>query len=248
MYVIDLNTNSPTLVTRSEKIQVIDWIGNRLLFVQEAAGASANDPNRQRLVSYDVTTNSQKELASSNYFNDLVSAGGVIYYANSDSNQTGQTGFFKINPDGTSRITILSQTVWSLFRTQYDHLTLAVGQDWYDYKLGNVTVTKLPGAPSSQQNRVYQDDSTHTNSLWADSRDGKGVLLKYGIGDQKDTILRTQSGLGTPLYWLNDHYVVYRIQTDQETADYVLNIDGGQPRKISDVTKTDGLGQWYYYQ
>jgi hypothetical protein len=246
--VIDLKTGNPTLVTRSERIQIIDWVGNKLIFAQVAAGASANNPNRQRLISYDFTTNSQKELASSNYFYDLVSAGGSIYYANSELNQSNQAGFFKINPDGTNRITILNKTVWNIFRTQYNHLSLSVGDDWYDFKVGDVTTTKLPGAPASQQNRVYQDDSSHGNSLWVDSRDGKGVLLKYDIAAQKDTVLRTQSGLSTPFYWLNNHYAVYRIQTDQETADYVISLDGGQPRKISDVTNTHGLGQWYYYQ
>ncbi len=245
--VIDTKTGQRTPVTQSERIQVIDWIGSRLIFVQVAAGASANNPRRQRLMSYDYTTNTQKELATSNYFYDLVAAGGNIYYATSDAAQVGQAGFFKSNADGSSKITLLNKEVWNIFRTQYDHLSLAVGQDWYDYKVGDASTNKS-SAPASQQNRVYQDDSGRKNSLWVDSRDGKGVLLKYDTTTQKDVVLKTQSGLSSPIYWLNDHYAVYRIHTDQETADYVINLDGGQPRKVSDVTNTSGLGQWYYYQ
>lgn len=246
--IIDTKSGQRTQVTQSEKIQVIDWVGDRLVFVQVAAGASANDPRRQRLISYDYANNSQKELASSNYFYDLLSAGGVIYYSTSDSGQANQAGFYKVNPDGANRVTILNKEVWNIFRTQYDHLSLSVGQDWYDYKIGEVSTNKMVGPPANQQNRVYQDDSDRKNSLWVDSRDGKGVLLKYDITSQKDTILKTQSGLSSPMYWLNNHYAVYRIHTDQEIADYVINLDGGQPRKITDVTNTSGLGQWYYYQ
>lgn len=246
--VIDLKTGQRTPVTQSEKIQVIDWIGDRVIFVQEVASASASNPNRQKLISYDYVHNSQKELASSNYFYDVVSSNGSIYYSTSDATPPNPIAFYKINPDGTNRIVLLNKEVWNIFRTQYDHLTLSVGSDWYDYKIGEVTTTKLTGAPTSQQNRAYQDDKDHKNSLWVDSRDGKGVLLKYDTTTNKDTVLRTQSGLGSPFYWLNDHYAIYRIKTDQETADYVINLDGGQPRKISDVTNTSGLGQWYYYR
>lgn len=244
---IDIKTGQRTTVTQSEKIQIIDWIGNRLIFVQVAAGASANDSHRQRLISYDYANNSQKELASSNYFFDVVSAGGNIYYATSDIGQGSQAAFFRINPEGSNKLTILNKEVWDIFRTQYEHLSLSSGQDWYDYKIGEVSVNKMAGAPSSQQNRVYQDNSDRKNSLWIDNRDGKGVLLKYDITSQKDTVLRSQSGLGTPNYWLNDRYAIYRIHTDQETADYVLNLDGGQPRKLTDVTNTMGSGQGYYH-
>ena len=245
--VIDTKTGQRTTVTQSEKIQIIDWIGSRLIFVQVAAGASANDSHRQRLISYDYANNSQKELASSNYFFDLVSAGGNIYYATSDVGQGSQAAFFKINPEGTTKLTILNKEVWDILRTQYDHLSLSAGQDWYDYKIGDVSANKLAGAPSNQQNRVYQDNSDHKSSIWVDNRDGKGVLLRYDIASQKDTVVRSQSGLSTPNYWLNDYYVIYRIRTDQETADYVLNLDGGQPRKLTDVTNTNGLGQGYYH-
>lgn len=242
--VINTDTGEVTEVTKSESIQMIDWVGDRLVFVQIAAGASANNPNRQRLVSYNYVTDTQKELASSNYFNDVVSGAGTIYYAPSDTNNA---GVFKINPDGSSKKTILNKTAWNLFHTQYDHLTISVSNDWYDYKLGDSSATKLAGAPASQQNHPYQDDSNRKHSLWVDDRDGKGVLLEYDVEAKKDTVLRTQSGLSIPAYWFNDSTIIYRIHTPAETADYVLNLDGGQPRKISDVNNTTGIGNWYYY-
>lgn len=245
--IVNTKTGDKTSVTQSENIQLIDWIGNRLIFVQIAAGASGNNPNRMRLVSYDLDANVQKELASSNYFNDVVSAAGNIFYAPSETSSGNSLGFFRTNADGTGRINLLNKTTTNIFRSQYNLLTLSVDNEWYSYKLGDATVSKLSGPPASQQNRNYQDDEARKNSLWIDNRDGKGVLLRYDVASQEDTVLRTQSGLSSPSYWLNNGYVVYRINTDQETADYVLNLAGGQPRKISDVTNTTGLGNWYYY-
>jgi len=244
--IVNTSTGDKTMVSTSENIQIIDWIGDRLIFVQIVAGASADNPNRMRLISYDFENNVQKELASSNYFNDVLSAGGVIYYAPSEST-AGVMGFYKTNADGTNRVNLFGKTTYNIFRNTYDQLTLSVGNEWYDYKLGDKAANKLSGAPASQQNRIYQDDSGRKQSLWIDSRDGKGVLLRYDTASQEDAVLRTQSGLANPAYWLNDNYAVYRINTDQETADYVMNLAGGEPRKISDVTNTTGVGNWYYY-
>ncbi|MEO5627737.1 MAG: hypothetical protein ABIQ89_02515 [Candidatus Saccharimonadales bacterium] len=241
--IVDTNTGTKTNVTQSENIQIVDWIGSHLIFVQIAAGASANNPNRMRLISYDYTNNTQKELASSNYFNDVTSARGDIYYAPSEAN----TGFFRTNPEGTSRVNLLNKSTWNMFRTKYEYLTLSVGTEWYDYKLGDNAVKKLSGAPASQQNRVYQDNSERKQSLWVETRDGKGALISYDTINQADKVLRTQSGLVNPAYWLNDSYVVYRVDSGQETADYAINIDGGEPIKIGDVTNTAGKGNWYYY-
>jgi hypothetical protein len=80
-----------------------------------------------------------------------------------------------------------------------------------------------------------------------DKRDGKGVLLVYDIGKNADTVLQTKSGLTGPIRWLNDSSLVYRIHTEQETADYALSLDAGGPVKIRDVTPTGSVDRWYYY-
>ncbi|MEI7683187.1 MAG: hypothetical protein WCJ24_02715 [Candidatus Saccharibacteria bacterium] len=244
---VDTKTGKKTQISQSENIQIVDWFGSRIVFVEVGASSSADNPNRQRLISYDTVNNSQKVLATSNYFNDVLSASGNIYYAPSDSNASKAPGFYKTNPEGTDNVNILNKITWNILRTQNNQMTLSVGGDWYNYKLGDVSATKLNGAPANTKNRLYQDDSEHKHSLWVDSRDGRGVLIKTDTTSQQETVIRTQSGLVKPFYWLNDHYAVYRIHTDQETADYVINLEGGQARKISNVNNTAGLGNWYYY-
>jgi hypothetical protein len=246
--VIDTKTGEKKDIGQSEQIQIVDWINDRLVYVQIAAGASANDPKRQRLMTYDIKSEEKKEIASTNYFNDVLSASGAIYYAPNSAYQNGTT-FYRVNADGTNRQALLNKEVFNIIRIQYDTLSLSVGQDWYSYKLGELQAGKISGAPASLKNRLYRDSPDGSHSLWIDDRDGKSVLLNYNLtGDKKDVTLRTQSGLNNPTYWLNDSYVVYRIHTDQESADYVLNLAGGQPRKIRDVTNTSGVDQWYYYQ
>ena len=246
--IIDLSDNSTTSVVQSERIQIIDWIGDRLVYVQIAQGASAANPNRHRLMSYNYKTNENHELASSNYFNDVMAIGTKIYYAPSSAYQSDvNTSLFKVEADGTNKQVVLDQEAWNLFRTSYDHLTISTDKDWYDYKLGDKNPVKLDGQPANINSRVYVDSPDGRKSLWVDNRDGKGVLLAYEPSTQDDKTLRTQSGLKNPIRWLTDNVVIYRINTEQETADYALSLNGGEPKKIRDVTNTGGVDKWYYY-
>ncbi len=247
--IIDTTSGEKVDVAQAEQVQLVDWIGSRIAYVQIVAGASASNPKRQRLMAYDYKSKETKELASGNYFNDVLAASGALYYAPSSAFQASGVGYYRINPDGTNKQTLLNKEVWNSFRTSYDHLSLSVGQDWYDYKLGDLQAGKVSGPPASQKNRLYRDSPDKQHSLWVDSRDGKGVLLEYNTaGSKADKVLLTLSGLSNPVYWLNDSYVIYRINDGQQIADYVVNLAGGKPRKIRDVTNTGGIDQWYYYR
>jgi hypothetical protein len=245
--IINLSDNSTQTIAQSEQIKLANWIDRRLVYVQVAAGSSAESATRQRLMSYDYVVKDNRQLAAGNYFNDVITAGSRVYYAPSSSLQPNGASLFRMKPDGGSKQTLLPQETWNIFRTAYDKLVLSVPGTWYEYTLDAATPVKLEGQPASLVSRVYVDSPDGKNSLWVDTRDGKGVLLMYDVNAKSDKILRTQSGLKNPVRWLNDRTVVYRINTDQETADYAMSLDGGDPVKIRDVTNTGGIDKWYYY-
>ncbi len=116
-----INVNGGTqIVGHAEQIQLIDWIGTRLIFQEAIAGASASNSQRYKLVSYDYTTNSQIQLASANQFNGVLSAQGQIYFAVSGTDPTIQPAFWRIKPDGTNRQNILNHDTWTAFRSDYN--------------------------------------------------------------------------------------------------------------------------------
>ena len=245
---VDLSDNSNKIVTRSERVQVLGWSGDKLVFVQIIAGTSGGNPNRQKIYSYDYKTANKTELASSNYYNDLVMIGNDVYYAPSNSYlPTAPVGYIKIRVDGTNKQTLIDKEVWNIFRSDYGVLDLSVQQDWYKYEIGDSKLTKQAKAPASLNNRIYTDSSDRKQSLWVDDRDGKGTLLLYDVTTKTDKVIKIQSGLSNPVRWLDNHTIVYRVHILAETADYVLNIDGGDAKKIRDVTHTDSADRWYYY-
>ncbi len=245
---IDLKTDKASTVDTSERIQIVGWSGNHLVYVTETSGASAANPKRNKLMSYDYTKNQVQELASANYFNDVLMVGDTVYYAPAAAYQSGlDVSLFKIDPDGNNKYPVVDKEVWNIFRVDYDHLAIAAQKDWYNLTISDQKLTKAAGPPADPKTRVYINSPDKQHSLWVDNRDGKGVLISYDIAAQKDVILKSQSGLKYPVLWIDDNTVVYRINTDQETADYAMSTQGGQARKITDVTNTGGIDKWYYY-
>lgn len=249
LYMVDVKTGTTKKVVSSERIQPIQWIGKRLIYVTIAEGASAENPKRHRLMTYNLDENTNKEISATNYFNDVMVAAGRVYYAPSNAYNIDPANarLFVVNADGGNKQTILGQEVWNIFRSSYEKLSLATSTDWYSYKLGDSTAVKLGGPPSNQTSRLYVDNNDFTKSVWSEERDGKGTLLEYDIKSTKDKLLKSQAGIKAPYYWLSPSYIVYRLNSDTETADYVISTQGGEAKKIKDVSNIGGIDRWYYY-
>jgi hypothetical protein len=233
---INLNDKSVVKAAQAEKIQLLGWSGTKLYFVQTVSGASANNPNRQKIISYDSTLDKIAEVASSNYFNDQVLIGDSVYYSPS-SLDPAKAGLYKASPSGSAQ-TIFNKEVWNIYRLAYDKLVLAVESGWQELVIGSATTSKISGPTANPVFRQYVESSDGSRSLWIDQRDGKGVLLSYDKTTKQDTILASIAGLKGPVRWLNDKVLIYRINSASETADYALNIEGGEALKIRDVTDT----------
>ncbi len=245
LLILNLEDNNSTNVTAAEQVRIIGWAGDRLVYVRTSVDAKADATDRYRLVSYNYKDNTSKELAKTNFFNDVTSIGNTIYFALSSAYQGGSAGLYRVNADGTNSENVYNQEVWNVFRTAYDHLTLSVQQEWYDLQVGGKPF-KLNAAPSEQLSRVYIDSPDGKRSARVDNRDGKVALLVYDKATKIEKEIQTQLGLSYPVRWINDNTLVYRVKTASETADYAVSLDGGKPLKISDVTNTTGLGRWLY--
>ncbi len=247
IYVVDIDANDIMKIDQSEQIQIIGWSDNRLVYAKIAAGASGTDPKRHRLMSFNNDDYADtKELASANSFNDVLLADGKVYYAPSNIFNEADPAVYAASADGSTQQKILDKEAYALMRTEYEKLSINANNEWYTYTLGSPLAT-IGQAPSVREGRVYADSPDKKFSLWSDRRDGKGVLLSYERSNRQETVLVERGGLKLPVYWLSENYIIYRVADGRETADYVLNLEGGEPRKITDVTDASGLTRWFYF-
>ncbi len=248
LYILDVESGDLMRIDQSEQIQVVGWSkSGRLVYVKIAAGASGTDPKRHRLMSFNNEDHSDtKELASSNSFNDVLMANDRVYYAPSNIFQESDPAMYAVDPDGKNSQKLLDKEVFNIIRTDYETILLGAHNEWHEYVLGS-PMASLSTAPGSQINRLYRDSPDGSQSVWIDERDGKGVLIRRSQDSADEQVLTERGGLRLPLYWLTNDYLVYRVSDGRETADYLLNLQGGEPRKIIDTTDTSGISRWFYY-
>ena len=243
LLVVDAVSGENSHVGTAERIVVVGWQNNRLIYQQITQGPSAVADKRYRLLSYDPTSNQSQELAAGDYINDATIFAGHVYYALGGALQPDRAKLYRINADGSNQQTILDQEVWQIIRTDIDDIALATtDQQWQEYTRGASKPEPRSGAPADRQSRRYISNPAGTYSAWIDERDGKGTLLIYEHATKTERVLLAQAGVQYPTYWIDDHTVVYRQSDQAGTADYVVSLSSDVSRKIVDVTATKGAG------
>jgi hypothetical protein len=235
--IVNVATGDRTNIEYAEQINLIGWRGGTLVYQQTVAGASAANPNRQKIIAYDISANKRYQLAAANYFTGIQLVGGTVYYTVSATDPSSQPIFARVSLDGSGKKTLLTGSIWSLLRTGYDTMKLQTSDAWYQYTLGAAQpVVSTP--VSDYTSRYYVDSPDGKTSAWVDTRDINGVLIARNLATAKEAELTTQKYLQAPLYWLSDSIVVYRVSGSNEVADYAVSIAGGQPKKLADVSLT----------
>lgn len=250
LYLVDLHTKELQKIDQSEYIDMAGWIDGRLIYIKIAKGASGRNPERHRLMSYDVEARQAQQLAASNYFNDVLVAQNYVFYAPSDAfKKNPQPYLFRIGADGGDKQTVFERETWQIVRTDYDTLYFDSRQEWYKADMNELIAIKQDGPPAERLSRIYSVSPDGEKGLWVDKRDGKGVLILEDLSAEssESTVLQRQGGLRNPVRWLNDKHVVYRVVSDVETADYIMNIEGGEPQKVNDAANVSGTDRFYYY-
>ena len=242
--IIDLTDNTHVTVDHAEQLQFVDWIGNRLIYRTTLAGASASNPQRNRLISYNYESNARLQLATANQFNAIVSTHGFVYYTVSSTDPGAALGLFKVKVDGSGRKRLSEKEIWTAVRSGYDALALQTPDGWQQFTFSSEKFDQA-SQPSSLSTRSYIEESDSNRSIWTDNRDGKGVLLLHDNSKNTDKSLQTQEGLTSPVRWASDKVIIYRVASGSETADYAISPNGGTSRKIADVTATYGYAQIY---
>jgi len=241
---INVATGASVTVDHAQQLQLVDWLGTKLIYRSTSASASAANPARNRLVAYNYQANARTQLAAANQFNTVLSANGYVYYSVSSNDPNASLGLYRVKPDTSDRERLTDQEVWTGLRTGLNTISLQTPAGWFSFDLSSKKV-QSSGAPANFTSFYFAADPKDTQKAWADTRDGKGVLLlKQNDSDQTKTLV-VQPGLAAPLRWLNDQTLIYRVVTSSESADYAVSTEGGPPRKISNVSATYSYVQAY---
>ena len=234
-------------ISKSERIQILGWSGSKIIYLKTKDGASVSTPDREQIISYDTDNSSTREISRGNAFNIAKLIDNKIYYAPSAALSPDKKGLFKVSVDGEDKKILIEDEVWDLIRSDFDTLKFSVRNDWYEYNIRNEKIMTLSGAPNLNSSKSFVGSQDNKNSIWIDNRDGKGVIINHIVESKQDKVIVSLHGLSSPVVWLNNSTIVFRVVSGQESADYAVSIDGGEAKRIIDVTSTRGVGDDRYY-
>lgn len=240
------NTKTSKVLTldHAENISLLGWLdGSTITWIDNNCGNG--QPVCYSLNSYDYTSGARNQLATASYFASIETLGERIYYAATTYQNNNQTSVFTgVNSDGTNSQTLLTSQVYSVYRPSYNTLLVAALGQWYSYTNGAKAASPI-AAPSNPELNQYADSPDGSKAAWVDQRDGQPVLEIYDKASGKNTVVVSLPGLTFPLRWLNSSTLIFRIAGASETADYVVSLNGGTPKKIVDVTDASGANGVY---
>jgi hypothetical protein len=242
LLIVNLSDGDAVSIAKAAQLQLIDWVGSRLIFEQVSSDASTPVNARYAVIGYNVTDNTRVQLAAAKRLNAVFSAQGKLYYAvaSDPTDAAVKPAFYRINSDGSGKQVAIDAEIWSGQRVDFNTLNLqSAGEGWYAYDVRAGRATNIPG-PTTYVNRLYTENLTGHKSLWVESRDGQGILQQYEASSGKESRVIAQGGLTYPVRWLAENIVVYRVVTGGEVADYAVSLLGGPASKITDVTNTYG--------
>ncbi len=239
LYVVNTTSGALTVVDEGQAIGFADWSGDTLAYTVIERVPKATEPT-QRLASIDLTSNKKVDLATADYFNAVrLSHSDIVY----------RLGFASQKPEGPNspelrtvpikggteknlgyKITNIAQTDPTTFAYQTsDNI-------WHSYNANTGQVGNASAPQSLSRAFVNSPSPDRQNQLVFDKIDGKSALISRSLASNTETTLYVGPGLAGPIRWLASNVIIFRVTDALQSADYVVSIKGGDPKKITDVT------------
>jgi hypothetical protein len=246
VYVVDLTTKALRQVDEGLMVKFADWSGNTLVYTTTNFDTNGNT-NQVTLRSVDTSNNRVYSFESADEINvSNVGFDKIIYQKVSLSPPASDDSpLLRVATINATSIKTLGTEVDEVnyLQLDFDRIAFQTTQDqsWHEYNL-NTDQLKTVSQPSSDDNTIQfvaTPDQSGSRRLMVQRIDGKYVLIAKDTATGAQKKLYSAGGLSGPVRWVGDA-VIYRVATGKETADYVISLDGGEAKKIADVTAQAG--------
>ena len=231
--IVQLTSTSTKTIERAESIQLLDWQGNTLVYQYVESGLSAANPQRSKIVSYNVATDKKTLLVAANYFVGFELIKDQVYYALSATDPSVQSSFMQIGIDGKNRQLLVRDSVWGLYRKSYTTIVLQTQSNgWKSY---DTTIHKTSASsPNDYMSYAYTVSSDGKQLAHTETRDGRNIIIVTDVATKKETVLAGIAN-ASRVRWLSSNILMYSVSSPNETADYVTDSVEGSAKKITDV-------------
>jgi len=214
--------------TTSEKIQLLGWDNNKIIFIKTVSGPSAAQDGRQRIVAYDIDSDTSIEIAKADNFNDSILKGKELVYANNGPSAK----LFRVQTDGSNLKTILNKEVWALEEIATTaFLANSSDKKWQKINFTNSNIEELNGAAADSyinKLKLYSPSSTKLAILETGSRSNKLIIRsEKSSSEYNDNRISRNSNIA----WISDNYILIQDSVFDGNA-LIINTESKQVSSV----------------
>lgn len=235
LYLINPKDKTLTKVSSKVGISVVGWMGDNLIFSTD--NQNYDEGQEVELISYNAFSQKKTTLIkTSAYLGSTVILGDRILFSQPDKSIQ-KYGLFIINPDGSNEKQIIKQAVYSIYKTAPSAFIFQSSDTnkWYSYNIDLGKLEQLKSKPPALKNKDFVLSPTKKRSAFVETRDGKSDVYIADAQGKKEKKLTNLGSITSPIRWIGDNYIIFRVSDNNEFGDYISGLAGGRPSKISDV-------------
>lgn len=246
IYVIDTTTASIRKIDEGSDVRLLEWGDDVLVYQKTSTTLNYDDPAFTQLYSFNPLNNKQRQIAQANYFSVSLVAQNKLFYAAADGyREEANSALTSIDLSNNAQKTYLEGKLpTSLSRSNFDTLTMQANDNNY------YSIQVKAGSTRQIDRRVdvplrYALSPSGQQTVWIEKRDGQGTVLTRSVSRDDTRVVAKLSGLINPSRFITDRYIVARVVTTTETADYLIDLPTGKTAKIADVTDVQTIATSY---
>lgn len=244
VYEVNLQKAALTKIDEGSDTRIIGWAGDTLFYAKTQPGVQYDAKNASRIMAYNAKTSLLTQVAEANYFQLAEVAGGALLYAPADAyRERSSSSLTSFTAATGARQTYLKNKPANYgLQTAYGVMRIEL-LDGGLYDVNTQTGTVTPVDSRTENGRVYALSQDGSSIASIERRDGKGALILSSVQSSRERIVAKIPGMVSPLRWVSERHIVVRVATNQETADFIVDVPTGAFSKIVDVSNVEASAQ-----
>ena len=209
-------------------MKIIYSNNHKIIFIKTVSGPSAAQDGRQRIVAYDIDSDTSIEIAKADNFNDSILKGKELVYANNGPSAK----LFRVNTDGSNLKTILNKEVWALEEIATTaFLANSSDKKWQKINFTNSNIEELNGAAADSyinKLKLYSPSSVKLAILETGSRSNKLIIRSENSSSEyNDNRISRNSNIA----WISDNYILIQDSVFDGNA-LIINTESKQVSSV----------------
>jgi hypothetical protein len=229
-------------IDQASYISPIGWSGDTFVYSSRVDKKQSNGDSYISTVN--TKTASKDELSSSPQYGSIQLVKDRIFFTLFETSGASFTGLRSISIAGVDPKNHLAATIYNLNLTSANQLVFSSQKkdeqmlDWWQLNTDSNNQTQLDGEPAGLQDLVIRYSKDLSKAAWVEERDGKNVIIVRSLsGASESKIIATADSISSDINWIGNDVVVYYDNSPGQSSDFVVSTEGGEPHKISDVTR-----------